>query len=289
MNSTEDERPEESGVMGSQFEGIEAPPTPAGEIEEYPDIDTAAGGDSDQETVRLQVYLAHAGLCSRRGAEEMIALGRVRVNGKLVKERGFRVKDSDKVVVDGKPVKLVQKKIYIALNKPIGYVCSNDDPEGRALAKDLIHSYHDIRLFSVGRLDYLSAGLIFFTNDGAFSNLVSHPRAGVEKEYEVEAKKEISDEFLKEFMSGIFAAGERYRIVSYKRLGPRKVSLVLREGKNREIRNAFAARKITIKSLVRTRIGCVKLGVMTPGTWRPLLAHEIQWFIDQEVNHGRSH
>jgi 23S rRNA pseudouridine2605 synthase len=271
--------------MGSQFEGQETAAARQSGDDEYPDV--ASRDDDDQDTLRLQVFLAHAGLCSRRGAEEMIALGRVRVNGKLVKERGYRVKPEDNIQVDGKSVKPVQKKIYVALNKPIGYVCSNDDPEGRALAKDLIHSYHDIRLFSVGRLDYLSAGLIFFTNDGAFSNQVSHPRAGVEKEYEVEAKKEISDEFLKEFMTGIYAAGERYRISSYRRIGPRKVSLVLKEGKNREIRNAFAARKLTIKSLVRTRIGCVKLGTMAPGTWRALQAHEIQWFVDQEKPHGR--
>jgi 23S rRNA pseudouridine2605 synthase len=242
----------------------------------------------EAETVRLQVYLAHAGLTSRRGAEEMITLGRVRVNGSLVKERGFRVKPEDSVTVDGKPVQLVQKKVYVALNKPVGYVCSNDDPEGRALAKDLIHSYNDMRLFSVGRLDYLSAGLIFFTNDGTFSNLVSHPRAGVDKEYEIETRKEIPDEFLEEFIKGIYVAGERYRIESWKRIGPRKVSLVLREGKNREIRNAFAARRITIKNLVRTRIGCVKLGTLAPGAYRVLGNHEIQWFISQEgANHGR--
>ncbi len=290
MNSTEEDKiPEESGVMGSQF-ALPATTDSSKTSDEYPVVEIPGSSDIDHETIRLQVFLAHAGLSSRRGAEEMIALGRVRVNGKIIKERGYRVKDNDKVQVDGKAVQPIQKKIYLALNKPIGYVCSNDDPEGRALAKDLIHSYNDIRLFSVGRLDYLSAGLIFFTNDGAFSNLVSHPRSGVEKEYEVEAKKEIPDEFLKEFTNGIFAAGERYRIISYKRLSsPRKVSMVLREGKNREIRNAFAARKITIKSLVRIRIGCVKLGTLAPGAWRTLQSHEIQWFIDQEGTNGSSH
>lgn len=286
MNSTddnEDETVNSNGVMGSQFEPGPIDNTDTIELSSLPDWDTSIETSQDeQETMRLQVFLAHAGLCSRRGAEEMISLGRVRVNGKLVKERGFRVGPSDQVIVDNKPVKMVQKKIYVALNKPAGYVCSSDDPEGRALAVDLIHSYRDMRLFSVGRLDFLSAGLIFFTNDGNFSNTVSHPRSGVEKEYEVEARKEIPDEFLQEFVKGIYAGGERYRIVSWRRIDPRKVALVLKEGKNREIRNAFAARKITIKNLVRIRIGCVKLGTLASGAYRALGGHEVSWFFEHE-------
>lgn len=290
MNSTEDGNDKDAydGVMGSQFPATDTTEAEAVELSSLPDWDDeGAAGD---ETMRLQVFLAHAGLCSRRGAEEMIALGRVRVNGTLVKERGHRVAAGDQVSVDNKPVKMVQKLIYVALNKPSGYVCSADDPEGRALAVDLIHSYRDMRLFSVGRLDFLSSGLIFFTNDGNFSNTVSHPRSGVEKEYEVEARKEISDEFLKEFVKGIYVGAERYRIASWRRIEARKVALVLKEGKNREIRNAFAARKITIKNLTRVRIGCVKLGNLAPGAYRSLGSHEVAWFLGQAGEaRGRSH
>lgn len=243
--------------------------------------------ESGDEGIRLQVFLAHAGVSSRRGAEDVIAAGRVRVNGRIAKERGMRIGPKDEVIVDGRVIRLSQNKIYIALNKPSGYVCTNDDPEKRPLAKDLLGSYSDVRLFSVGRLDFLSEGLIFFTNDGDWSNAVSHPRSNVEKEYEIEARKEIPDDFLEEFMQGIHFDGERYKISAYKRKGPRVAVLTLVEGKNREIRNACAARRVTLKRLERIRIGCVKLGNLQPGAYRTLGEHEVSWFIEHQGGGGR--
>ncbi len=247
--------------------------------------------EDNLQSIRLQVYLSHAGISSRRAAEEIIESGKVRVNGKIIKERGHRVLTSDEVRLDGKIIHLVQKKIYVALNKPEMFVCTNDDPENRSLAVDLIHSYHDLRLFSVGRLDFLSSGLIIYTNDGNFANTVAHPRSGIEKEYEIEARKEITDDFLNEFVKGIHAAGEKYQIKSYKKLAPRKVSLVLTEGKNREIRNACAARKVTIKSLKRVRIGTLKIGNLALGAYRLLSQSELEWFMSQSKkgSHGRRH
>jgi 23S rRNA pseudouridine2605 synthase len=247
------------------------------------------GPDTEASDIRLQVYLARSGVCSRRGAAELLSLGSVRVNGRIIREPGFRVKTNDEVIVDGKKIKLATKSIYVLLNKPVGYVCSNNDPEGRLLAGDLLIPYRDQRLFSVGRLDYMSSGLIIFTNDGNFSNIVSHPRNKIEKEYLVEARKEIPKEFLEEFKKGIYFDGDCYRIQSYRLVSPRVVSLVLTEGKNREIRNAFAARKHTIKSLERVRIGCINNTGLASGRYRALREQEIQWLLGhaQRRPHGR--
>jgi len=256
-------------------------------IDDFENIEDQTGSND----VRLQVFLSRAGACSRRGAAEILKEGRVTVNGMVIREVGFRIKPEDKVLFDGSPVGAVVSHVYLALNKPTGYVCSSEDPEGRALAMDLLTSYEDRRLFSVGRLDFLSKGLIFFTNDGNFANTVSHPRNGFEKEYFVECKKEISKEFLEEFKKGIWAEGERYTIESYKVLGSTTVNLILKEGKNREIRNAFAARSLTIKQLKRIRIGCVQLGTLPEGRYRKLEDHEIRWFMSrpEKETHGRSH
>jgi 23S rRNA pseudouridine2605 synthase len=252
------------------------------------DFDPLSAAEDD---IRLQVFLARAGVCSRRGAAEVLTLGRVRVNGGIIREPGFRIQAADQVTLDGQPVRMVAKHIYLALNKPVGFVCSNDDPEGRRLAVDLLTSYRDKRLFSVGRLDFLSRGLLFFTNDGAFANLISHPRNAIEKEYLVETRKEIPISFLEEFKTGIYFDEERYRIHDYQSVNPKTVSLVLTEGKNREIRLAFAARKQTIKSLTRVRIGCVKLETLPDGRYRELQNHEINWLIDQSTgaHRGRRH
>lgn len=276
MNSTDDQKPEEAGIIHDTFD-FEDLPESAGSL---------PGGQ--EGGLRLQVFLAHAGVASRRAAEEIIAEGRVRVNGKVVRERGYRVGKADEVMLDGRKIHQVNQKIYLILNKPEQYVCSAQDPEGRALAQDLLVSYRDVRLFSVGRLDYMSSGLIIFTNDGDFSNRVAHPRNEIEKEYEIETRKELTDEFLEEFKKGIFFEGERYRIKSYRRTGPRKALLVLTEGKNREIRNACAARKINIRKLHRVRIGMVRLGTLKTGAYRLLTPDEVEWLSGQgKKKHGR--
>lgn len=257
-------------------------------IDDFSPVDPHEDGDSD---IRLQVYLSRSGACSRRGAVEILESGRVRVNGTVMREPGFRIKPGDEVSLDGQKISLNRKNIYVLLNKPSGYVCSSDDPEGRSLALDLLTPYQDVRLFSVGRLDFLSTGLIIFTNDGSFANIVSHPRSKIEKEYLVEARKEIPQEFLEEFKRGIYFDGEKYRIQSYKIISPRVVSLILIEGKNREIRNAFAARKHTIKNLERIRIGAIKNTGLPMGRYRVLKDQEIEWLLAQGKNaagQGRS-
>jgi 23S rRNA pseudouridine2605 synthase len=228
--------------------------------------------------IRLQLFLAKNGLASRRKCEILISNGDVRVNGKVITEMGFKVKPSDIVSYKGTVLNIVTKKIYLALNKPPLYLCSNSDPQNRKLAIDLLKNNFSERLYNVGRLDYLSTGLIFFTNDGDFTKIVSHPSSGIEKEYIVESKQIIEEKFLIEFMTGVVIEGEKYKLHSYKYKTKYKVKLVLMEGKNREIRRFFQSRNLKIKKLHRVKIGIVELDNVPSGSYRYLTEKEVAWF-----------
>ena len=224
---------------------------------------------------RLQVFLAHAGIASRRTAEEIITAGRVSINGQIITEMGSKVLPGDKVLLDGKPVKPEKNKIYLVLNKPPGYLCTSSDPQGRPLALELLPDTINERLYSIGRLDYMSCGLIFFTNDGDFAAKLGHPGNGLEKEYFVEATGHISDEVIKAFEQGIIIEDVHYKALSVSRLGSRKIRIVLIEGKNREIRRVFSFFHLHPAMLRRVRIGPVKLGKLEQGQSRPLTSREI--------------
>ena len=145
-----------------------------------------------------------------------------------------------------------------------------------------------MRLYPVGRLDYLSSGLIFFTNDGDFAQAVSHPRSGVEKEYLVDFKKEVPEEFLKEYQKGIMVERERYRLKSYTLRNPYSVSIVLEEGKNREIRNVFSSRGLYPKRIHRIRIGHVSVKGLDMGKFRRLTSREVNIFMKKRKTHDSS-
>ncbi|MDR2746174.1 MAG: rRNA pseudouridine synthase [Treponema sp.] len=230
---------------------------------------------AESRGIRLQVYLARGGLASRRGAEELIAAGRVRINGKVVSVPGERVFPGDTVLVDGKAVKPEIRFHYLALHKPPGYICSSSDPRGRPLALELLPAGIRERLYSVGRLDLLSSGLILFTNDGDFTARVSHPSAGLEKEYLVEASGSIPDSVVEAFTGGIVVEGERYQAREIRRTGRRQLRICLVEGKNREIRRVFSHFHLHPVMLHRVRIGPVKLGTLAEGASRPLEEVEI--------------
>lgn len=228
--------------------------------------------------MRLHVFLARSGIASRRKSEQLIEQGRVRVNGSVVTQQGTQVSEDDRVFFDGKEVHITKQKYYLALNKPTKVLCSNSDPKGRALAVDLVKHQIPVRLFTVGRLDFLSTGLIFLTNDGEFADAVMHPSAGVEKEYIVETKEPITREALEEYRAGIRVEGTHYQLKSFDLKTARRAHLVLVEGKNREIREVFMARKLTIKRLHRIRIGPVGIGNVKPGEYRELTREEVSWF-----------
>ena len=222
-----------------------------------------------QDKIRLQVFLAHAGVASRRASEQIILDGRVTVNGEVVTELGTKVSSEDKITVDGKLVVQEEVKRYVLLHKPAGYVCSLKDEKGRDVAADLLKPHFSERLYNVGRLDMFSAGLIIFTNDGDFAAKVSHPSSEIEKEYIVETSVMIPEDLPKQFLKGIRIEGVFYKAKDVELLTKRKLRVVLIEGKNREIRRVFEHFQIGIKSLTRMRIGPIKNNNLQAGKALP--------------------
>lgn len=231
--------------------------------------------NSNSENIRLQAFLAHCGVASRRASEQIILDGRVSVNGIVVTELGTKVSPSDKVLVDGKEVHLEESKRYVLLNKPLGYVCSQSDEKGRPVAVDLLKSKYKERLYNVGRLDMFSHGAIIFTNDGDFAAKLSHPSAEIEKEYLVETSFALPRYLAEDFRRGIRIDNVFYKAKDAQELNSHKMRVVLVEGKNREIRRVFESREAVIKNLKRVRIGCVELGDLQPGESRNLTNAEV--------------
>lgn len=233
------------------------------------------------EQVRLQLYMARCGIGSRRHCETYIREGRVTVNG-VIAALGTKVTASDRVYLGRRRLSPETEKVYLAVNKPPGYLCANSDSRGRPLVLDLLQNVA-VRIFHVGRLDLRSSGLIFYTNDGTFAKIVSHPSSRIEKEYIVEAKDPISEEVLAKYKRGLTIAGEHYRLRKYQYKTPRKVILTLIEGKNREIRRVFQHFRVNLKRIHRVRVGCVEVRGLPAGGYRMLSRKEISWF----VNHGK--
>jgi 23S rRNA pseudouridine2605 synthase len=231
--------------------------------------------DSDDKTIRLHAYLARAGVASRRACEALILQGHVQVNGSLVTEMGVKVGPSDEVRFDGAVVSPAANLVYIALNKPPGYLCASSDGYERKLAIDLLKPFFRERLFNVGRLDYRSSGLILFTNDGAFDRRISHPSAMIEKEYVVETDREIPDLLLENFKKGVVVEGETYRLKEYRKTSPFMVHIVLIEGKNREIRKVLDSSGVRPLRLHRIRIGGINLEGLSSGEYRLLTEAEV--------------
>jgi 23S rRNA pseudouridine2605 synthase len=229
--------------------------------------------------VRLQKFLADAGVASRRASEQIIQEGRVSVNGRVVTTLGSKVDAlHDKVEFDGHAIKL-KRKLYIALNKPKGFVCSREDPLGRRMAGELLPREWN-NLYSVGRLDFASDGLIFFTNDGDFSLRITHPRYGMRKRYLATIHGPVDASVLEKLTKGIYHEGEklqaeRARILKSNQ-GHSLIELVLAEGKNREVRRLFEVQGLEVERLQRVQIGSVKLGELPQGKWRTLTETEIK-------------
>jgi 23S rRNA pseudouridine2605 synthase len=223
---------------------------------------------------RLQVYLAHAGVASRRSSEELITSGRVTVNGQVVSVLGTKVLSTDDIRLDGVALRVETRLHYLVLHKPPLYICSSFDPQGRPLARDLLSLPRE-RLYNVGRLDYRSSGLILFTNDGDFAAKISHPSAEIEKEYLVESTGPVPDTMIEEFKQGLTIEGVFYRSKEIDRLGRKSIRVVLVEGKNREIRRVFSHFHLHPSKLHRIRIGPVILDKLRAGESRPLTQGEL--------------
>jgi pseudouridine synthase len=227
-------------------------------------------------SIRLQKYIADCGVTSRRKAEELIGHGKVTVNGKLADQQGIKIDPAkDKVEVDGVPVKPLSKKIYLKLNKPRGIVSSCVSQRGESTICDLIRDV-DERLYPVGRLDQASEGLMILTNDGELANRLMHPRYEHEKEYLVTCRLEVTGYQLQQLKSGIVIEDSKTLPAKVTVIGRKEFSIVLREGKKRQIRLMMEAVGNKVVTLKRVRIKNIQLGDLKPGQYRPLTAEELK-------------
>lgn len=226
---------------------------------------------------RLNKVLAHAGLGSRRRCEDLISTGRVTVDGQTVRELGTKVEPEQNVCVDGEPVH-GERQVYWLLNKPRGYLCTNHDPGRRPLAIDLVPHISQ-RVYTVGRLDEGSEGLLLLTNDGELAFRLMHPRFGVEKTYLVQVAGSPKPEDLRQLLKGVWLSEGHVRARSVKRLKRQGEStwlrIVLSEGRNREIRRMLARLGHKVMRLKRIAIGSVGLGKLAAGKARRLSEREL--------------
>jgi 23S rRNA pseudouridine2605 synthase len=226
---------------------------------------------------RLHKLLAHAGVGSRRKCEALIAAGRVSVDGHTVRELGTKVEPTQRLCVDGQPVH-GERHVYWLVNKPKHYLCTNHDPAGRPLALDLVPQVSQ-RVYTVGRLDESSEGLLLLTNDGDLANRLMHPRFGVEKTYQVQVAGHPSREDVGQLLKGVWLSDGHVRARHVKPLRSQGEStwlrVVLCEGKNREIRRMLARLGHKVLRLRRIAIGPVRIGRLASGKARRLTAPEL--------------
>ncbi|MGD0945220.1 MAG: pseudouridine synthase [Acidimicrobiales bacterium] len=230
---------------------------------------------SEAEGERLQKVLARVGYGSRRACEELITKGRVTVNGEVA-VLGRRVNvETDLVAVDDAPVGVLPGLVYYLLNKPAGVVTTADDPQGRPSVLELVPG--EPRVFSVGRLDLQTEGLLVLTNDGQLAQLLAHPSFGVEKEYLAELRGNPSPGELRRLRQGVVLDdGETTAPARVTAVSPGVIRLVIHEGRNRQVRRMCEAIGHPVIRLVRTRIGPITDRSLRPGSWRPLEAREVR-------------
>ena len=228
--------------------------------------------------MRINKYLALCGVGSRRKVEQFVLDGNVKVNGKVVNNLATNINvKKDKVTYLEKQVKLPEQYVYYKFNKPKGYICSAKDEKDRKTIYDLVKV--EQRVFSVGRLDYNSEGLLILTNDGDFANKLTHPSNHVDKEYIVTIEGEITEGELAVLRAGVVENGVRMPSAKVELLGFQnklsRLSVIIDEGQNRQIRRMFEAIGKTIVLLKRVAIGGLKLGGLERGKYRPLTAKEL--------------
>lgn len=229
--------------------------------------------------MRLAKYIAQAGITSRRKAEELVARGRVTVNGVVIREQGVQVEPGkDEIKVDGTAV-TQDRPVYVLLNKPLGVICSMDDPQGRPTVAQLVERI-DTRVFPVGRLDYDSEGLLLMTNDGDFANLITHPRYGIKKRYRVRVKGCVSREALQRLRKGVNLEDGMTSPAGVKVLASSAESSLLEmelgEGRKREVRRMCAAVGFPVVNLQRTALSFLSLQGVAPGKFRYLTPGEVE-------------
>jgi 23S rRNA pseudouridine2605 synthase len=230
--------------------------------------------------VRLQKYIAAAGVASRRRAEELIVAGRVRVEGRVVRELGTSVDDGARVEVDGRVVRPAETRTYAVLHKPVGVMTTMRDPEGRRTVADLVRGAGiAARVVPVGRLDYDTSGVLLLTDDGETANVLTHPRFGVEKTYRATLRGRLEPAAVERILRGVRleegrAAPAQLRVVAVRR-DVSTVDITIHEGRNRQVRRMFEVVEHPVLALVRLRFGPISLGDLPPGAVRPATEREI--------------
>ena len=223
--------------------------------------------------MRLNRFLAAAGIGSRRKCDELIAAGRVTINGRVCTDFSTQPGERDHVKVNGKLAR-AHLPLTIALHKPPGFVSTRNDPHARDTIFDLLPARFP-RLFNVGRLDAQSEGLLILTNDGNLAQQLTHPRHQIDKEYEVTLDRHWDPALVPKLLRGIFLDGQRAQIVRLHSVAPTRLRVVLRQGISRQIRRMFEAIDYNVKRLVRVRIGNLRLGDLPRGHWRVLTKSEL--------------
>jgi 23S rRNA pseudouridine2605 synthase len=229
---------------------------------------------------RLQKVIAHAGVASRRNAEQLIVEGKVRVNGKVVTELGTKVSESDKVEVNGLPLER-EEPVYFLLYKPTGVISSVKDEKKRKVVTDLLPNIEQ-RIYPVGRLDYNTSGLLLLTNDGEFANNLMHPKYEIDKVYVAKVKGIPTSEALAKLRKGVTledgkTAPAKVRMLSSdKRKNTAIVKLTIHEGKNQQVRRMFEAIGFPVQKLKREQYGFLNLRGLNPGDFRELSPHEVK-------------
>lgn len=232
--------------------------------------------------MRINKYIAQSGIASRRKADELIASGNVKINGKTLKEPGYDVTDDDVVEVNGSRIHADEKKVYILLNKPIGYITTVKDEQNRPTVMELVQDV-DARIFPVGRLDNNTSGMLLMTNDGEFSYKVAHPKHKMTKTYRARVEGILSNEKCAKLANGIDIGGfvtAKAKVNIIKGM-PRStiVEISIHEGKNRQVRKMFAAVGNKVQELERVAIGEMPLGRLAEGHYRKLTKGEIDYLM----------
>ncbi|MFH5804909.1 pseudouridine synthase [Alienimonas sp. DA493] len=269
--SPDDGSPPVSPNQGSPNEPVPPPVVPA--------PPTPGPPQAEEEGVRLQRYLAAAGYGARRECEELITAGRVTIDDEVVTELGTKVVPGEQEVrVDGERAKVAPRKYYL-LNKPAGVLCTNRDPHGRPRAVDLVEA-GDTRLFTVGRLDEHSRGLLIVTNDGELTQKLAHPRNRVIRKYRLQVAGVPKPETFRKLRQGLHFEEGLFRLNTAKKLkthgSSATVEVELAQGRNREIRRLFARVGHKVMQLERVQFGPLKLGDLAPGKFRPLTREEVR-------------
>lgn len=231
--------------------------------------------ENNEFPMRLQRYMSLSGVASRRECEAIIAEGRVLVNGRPVIEPGTKVNAEDRVTVDGRTVTLASQRYYIMLNKPAGYTCTAADPHADKIVFDLVKT-PGVRLFTAGRLDKDSEGLLILSNDGDYVAKLTHPRYEILKTYVVRTNHPIPMDKLEDLRNGIVDDGERLRAREIIRVSSMLFVFILNEGKKREIRRMVRYCGCETVSLTRIGFGELELGRLELGKWRYLSAEEVK-------------